>query len=142
MPGVRTCECGCGRRFVPRSNAQRFVDPAHRVQVRIMQGRGDSERYGKAYRLARARWSGSVMSGLVKCGRCGELIKGGDSWHLDHLESGLLAPSHAECNMAAGGATTSRLARDASKKDEPGPCPYPHGHYSHLWGWQPNSREW
>jgi hypothetical protein len=63
--------------------------------------------------MAKAQWSGQVLAGVVECGRCGELIQQGEDWHLDHLENGLLHPSHAYCNLVAAASTTNRLGREA-----------------------------
>jgi hypothetical protein len=46
-----------------------------------------------------------VDSGQCPCARCGQLIPIGAPWHLDHSDDGRgwLGPSHAYCNLKAGG---------------------------------------
>jgi hypothetical protein len=46
----------------------------------------------------------AVERGDAVCARCGEPIRPGESWDLDHAEgdgNGYLGPSHAACNRAA-----------------------------------------
>jgi hypothetical protein len=69
-------------------------------------GRG----YGRAHMAERARWAPKVEAGQVACCRCHRLIvpnprRHDRGWHLDHTadRTGYLGPSHALCNLSAGG---------------------------------------
>ena len=46
--------------------------------------RGRVRDYGSKQRLTRKLFAPSVLAGLVKCSRCGELIEPGSSWDLAH----------------------------------------------------------
>jgi hypothetical protein len=46
----------------------------------------------------------AVERGDARCARCGERIRQGESWDLDHADgdgNGYLGPSHSSCNRAA-----------------------------------------
>lgn len=57
--------------------------------------------YNTGHRHLREAWASAVATGTVLCARCPELIHPGDTWHLDHLDDGTEAPSHAHCNTSA-----------------------------------------
>lgn len=59
--------------------------------------------YGAEHQQLRADMQGTVIG--QPCARCGHMILPTDTWHLDHTDdrSGYLGPSHARCNVAAGG---------------------------------------
>jgi hypothetical protein len=62
--------------------------------------------YDRKHRAVRARWAPIVATGSVPCSRCGWPILPGQAWHLDHDDhdrTRYLGPSHAHCNMRAGG---------------------------------------
>jgi hypothetical protein len=63
-----------------------------------------SGHYGQAHKAMRRRLDPVVQTGTVPCVRCGELIKPGTPWQLDHRDDGRgwLGPSHASCNARAG----------------------------------------
>ena len=62
--------------------------------------------YDRKHRAARARLAPTVAAGGVPCSRCGRPILPGQAWHLDHLDEDRTryrGPSHALCNVRAGG---------------------------------------
>ena len=60
--------------------------------------------YGAGHQALRKCLEPEVAAGTVRCARCGELIRSGEPWHLDHSDDrrGYLGPSHASCNTSAG----------------------------------------
>lgn len=58
--------------------------------------------YGAEHRREREKWLPLVLTGKVRCARCGGNIAAGQRWHLDHNDAGTgyLGPSHAGCNTA------------------------------------------
>jgi hypothetical protein len=72
--------------------------------------------YGSRHQRLRAYWHPLVQAGQVSCARCGNPIKPGEPWHLDHDDDRrrYLGPSHSACNIAAGG--RAARARRASPK--------------------------
>jgi hypothetical protein len=56
-----------------------------------------------------------VEAGCVRCARCGELIKPGEKWHLDHDDfdrSRYLGASHARCNCATAKHRARKVSTD------------------------------
>lgn len=54
--------------------------------------------YGTKHKLLRKRLAPMVEAGLVRCARCGEIIKPGTKWDLGHLDgSNRELYSGAEC---------------------------------------------
>ena len=53
----------------------------------------------------RNQWAPRVATGTVACARCGQPIRPGQTWALDHSDdrTHYLGPSHAHCNNSAGG---------------------------------------
>ena len=101
MYGYRMCaEAGCERCFKPKSSRNRFClvhrktkprDPSH------------YRRYGSGHRALRAQWTPRVDAGMVKCTRCGTLIRRGEEWDLGHDDldrNRYTGPEHASCNRA------------------------------------------
>jgi hypothetical protein len=62
--------------------------------------------YGHDHQLRRKRLAPLVAAGLAVCVRCGQSIKAGSEWALDHRDDrqGYLGPAHARCNARAGAA--------------------------------------
>jgi hypothetical protein len=62
--------------------------------------------YGPAHRRRRELLEPQVRAGLVACCRCGQLIKPGERWALDHRDDrrGYNGAAHAVCNARAGAA--------------------------------------
>ena len=58
--------------------------------------------YGAEHRREREKWLPLIRTGKVRCARCGEDIRAGEKWDLDHNDdrTGYLGPSHARCNRA------------------------------------------
>lgn len=58
--------------------------------------------YGTRHQRIREREGRRVATGTVACARCGELIRPGEAWDLDHTDdrADYLGPSHARCNRA------------------------------------------
>jgi len=83
-----------------------------RKQRRSTNARG----YGVVHQKTRKRWAPLVAAGDVKCARCGQLIRPGEPWDLDHADDrkGYIGPSHAACNRAAEGVSPPRLSRYGS----------------------------
>lgn len=81
--------------------------------------------YGASHQRLRKAWADRVAGGRVHCARCGQLIRGGQPWDLDHRDdrSGYLGPSHRKCNRANhfGVASTSRFFDRTLGADSP--CP-------------------
>ena len=78
--------------------------------VEYEQSRGTkAERgYGADYQRLRIKWAKRIAVGIVNCKRCRKWINPAESWHLDHDDNDrndlrLAAPSHALCNLSAGG---------------------------------------
>ena len=67
--------------------------------------------YGNAHEARRRNLEPYVRSGLAICTRCGQPIKPGDRWHLDHRDdrAGYLGASHALCNLRAAAAKTNAI---------------------------------
>ena len=59
----------------------------------------------------RAEWARRMAAGVVKCARCGEVIRPGEDWDLGHVDGTLAynGPEHARCNRAT---KTHRAERD------------------------------
>jgi hypothetical protein len=58
-------------------------------------------KYGRPHRRVKESLRPAVEAGRVTCARCGELIRPGQSWDLDHDDldpSRYLGPSHSRCN--------------------------------------------
>lgn len=53
----------------------------------------------------RNQWAPRVATGTVACARCGQPIRPGQTWALDHSDdrTHYLGPSHTHCNNSAGG---------------------------------------
>jgi hypothetical protein len=98
----------CGRRFFARTGSHTYCTPVCRA--RTQHRPGGKARYGHEYRKDRRAWAVEVKRGIVPCAGCDELIRPDEAWHLDHLDNGLLRPSHAGCNVAAGGRKSYELA--------------------------------
>lgn len=70
--------------------------------------------YGWAHQQERCRWQAVVDAGRAVCARCHRPIpKGTRRWHLDHNDTrtGYIGPSHALCNLRAGGRRGNRVMR-------------------------------
>ena len=95
---MRSCKL-CGRLFRPTHSRQAYCTREHsKVAARLTK----TQRYSTTHRADRRRWEPIVAGGRVMCARCGEPIRYGESWHLDHLDDRTSRPSHASCNTRAG----------------------------------------
>lgn len=76
--------------------------------------------YGPMHKSRRAQLAPAVATGNIACARCGNLIRPGQAWDLDHTDdrTGLLGPSHRSCNRAAGADKMNKARR------RPGEYPY------------------
>jgi hypothetical protein len=58
----------------------------------------------RAHRARRRRWAPLVEAGVVRCTRCGELIRPGEPWDLGHVDGSertvYSGPEHRRCNRA------------------------------------------
>jgi hypothetical protein len=69
-------------------------------------GNSNQRGYGAQHQRTRTTLDIRVQAGLINCARCGQRIKQGEPWHLDHDDTDrgkYLGPSHAFCNTSAGG---------------------------------------
>lgn len=84
--------------------------PTHTRTTDQARGTRQARGYGRAHDIERARWASAVRRGGVYCSRCHEPIAPDEPWHLDHSDdrSRYLGPSHARCNLAAGGRAAHR----------------------------------
>lgn len=84
--------------------------PTHTRQRDRSRGTRTQRGYGADHARLRARWAPLVATGLVACTRCHLLIGPGEPWHLDHTDdrTGYRGPSHARCNVSAGGKAAHR----------------------------------
>ena len=65
--------------------------------------------------LLRKRFAPLVASGAMSCARCGELIRQGEKWCLDHDDldrSRYIGVSHARCNYQT---STHRVQREQQR---------------------------
>ena len=104
MPrGWRPCpKPGCP---VPTPPSQRYCDE-HVAEYEAKRGTASERGYDQGHQKLRARWKRRIEFGLVQCSRCELVIQPGDDWHLDHDDEDrrrYRGPSHAACNMSAGG---------------------------------------
>ena len=60
--------------------------------------------YGQAHRARRRGIALMVEAGIVRCARCGELIRPGEPWDLGHVDGTermvYSGPEHRRCNRA------------------------------------------
>jgi hypothetical protein len=65
----------------------------------------EARRYDARHKRLRIIWAEIVARGFTACARCGETIKRGEDWDLDHTDDGkgYLGPSHSRCNRATAG---------------------------------------
>lgn len=87
-------------------------------------GSTNARGYGKAHRDIRERtWARRVQTGTTRCCLCGELIRPGAPWHLDHTpdRQGYRGAAHASCNSSDGAKRrgTSTTTAPAPLPDEP-----------------------
>jgi hypothetical protein len=77
----------------------------HRAEAEAARPSRQARGYGRDHDRERRRWVGRIRRGGVTCARCGQPIAPDDDWHLDHRDdrAGYLGPSHARCNLSAGG---------------------------------------
>ena len=78
----------------------------HRI-LRRNASRG-GQPYGPDHVALRRRLAPYVHAGMFDCARCGEQIRAGQAWDLDHVDDAHAvelgrAPAHADCNRQAGG---------------------------------------
>jgi hypothetical protein len=61
-------------------------------------------RYGHDHRGLRTRVAREVATGAVRCCRCGDPIRPGEPWDLDHADDGpgYRGAAHRSCNRSAG----------------------------------------
>ena len=114
MTGVRTCSCGCGRRFTPKSNLQRFARPECAA---LGAAARQQSRYGKEHRRLRRRLEPIVAAGAERCRRCGDPIVAGEPWDLGHGPEGAYrGPEYRDCNRST---STAAAGGDGALRD---PC--------------------
>jgi hypothetical protein len=94
---------GCGRRFYKRTGTHEYCTPACRERHKARDP-ARRRRYSSPHQQLRAQVAVAVERGDAVCARCGEPIRPGEPWDLDHAEgngNGYLGPSHSSCNRAA-----------------------------------------
>jgi hypothetical protein len=106
----------CGLRFQPRSNRQRFCSIICRT---ANQAGLRASLYGREHRALRRALEPMVAAGGARCARCGSPIERGEPWALDHLPHGGEAPSHRDCNAAAGARTSFGDPLRGGRVEEP-----------------------
>lgn len=97
----------------PTPPSQRYCD-AHMVDYEQSRGTKTERGYGAEYQRLRNKWAKRVAAGVVNCKRCRTWINPAEAWHLDHDDTdrnslSLAAPSHALCNISAGGKAAHAL---------------------------------
>lgn len=95
----------CGAPSCPRlTDGGRCAE--HRQQVERARGTRQQRGYDKTHDRLRKQWEPQVVTGKIRCARCGEPITG--AWDLGHTEdrTAWTGPEHAGCNRAAGGRAT------------------------------------
>lgn len=78
----------------------------HQAEAERARGNSNQRGYGVEHQRTRTTLDIRVQAGLVNCARCGQRIKPGEPWHLDHDDTDktkYLGPSHARCNTSEGG---------------------------------------
>lgn len=77
----------------------------HAREADKARGTSTQRGYGTAHTNARKAAAPQVATGAVNCARCGEPIRPGQPWHLDHSDnrSKYIGPSHDLCNLSAAG---------------------------------------
>jgi hypothetical protein len=77
--------------------------------------------YGGPHQLERRRVAKLVAAGLAICPRCGQLVRPGDEWDLDHRDDrqGYLGASHRACNRATRAIAAKRRKRGGRKRGPP-----------------------
>jgi hypothetical protein len=91
--------------------------------------------YGGHHQALRKRIAPQVAAGQCICSRCGDPIKPGETWDLDHDDqdrSRYLGPSHSRCNRSTAKPKPKR--KRPTLADHPAPWRSPDG--------QPWSRDW
>lgn len=91
--------------------------PPHSPNRSRSRGTTTERGYGVTHVRQKKEYEPFVAAGLCECARCGERIKPGEKWVLDHNEdrTGYLGPSHAYCNSAAAAEKTNRPRRQTRK---------------------------
>jgi hypothetical protein len=76
--------------------------PTHTRQADAARGTTTARGYGNQHQAARRRWAPRVATGTIRCARCGQRIRPGQPWDLDHTDDrrGYRGPSHLSCNRA------------------------------------------
>jgi hypothetical protein len=107
-------------------------------------------KYDGNHPITRKRLEPVVALGQTPCSRCGQLIRRGQLWDLDHDDARpgfYLGPSHRSCNRRAGAALARARAR--LKPPEEPVRPTRESHPGLVWrfseglgGWAHFSREW
>lgn len=84
---------------------------AHRKESEEARGSREERGYTLAHILMRKRLAPIVAEGTTLCARCRQPIRAGQAWHLDHDDDDrtrYIGPSHARCNLSAGGIASHR----------------------------------
>jgi hypothetical protein len=71
--------------------------------------------YGTAHQLRRKRLAPLVEAGMVRCARCGELIRAGEPFDLGHVDGSGYAEwsgaEHRKCNRRTAAHKKERVRR-------------------------------
>ena len=95
----------CAQRGCPDVSTRTYC-PKHARAKDKARGTSSQRGYGSEHRRTRTTLDIRVQAGSVDCARCGQRIKQGEPWALDHDDNDrgrYLGPSHAFCNNSAGG---------------------------------------
>lgn len=94
---------GCGK-TQPGPFCERHALEKRRAQEKWRASRKERG-YGAEHDALRRKWAPKVATGMVKCSKCGKLIRRGQRWDLGHVEGDrrrYAGPQHESCNRARG----------------------------------------
>ena len=96
----------CSQAGCPNKASVRGKCNEHARAADLGRGTRQARDYDRRHDALRKQWAPIVATGTVKCARCGQVIKAGARWDLDHDDhdrTKYLGPSHASCNRRSGG---------------------------------------
>jgi hypothetical protein len=84
--------------------------PTHQAEAERARGSREQRGYDHAHRELRKQWAPKVARGGILCGKCGNTIQPGTTWHLGHTDDRTTwtGPEHAHCNLSDAGRRSHR----------------------------------